>query len=69
MRDGCASKGLWTPERQRVALPTMRPQYEIKRSPRSIAGQRYFSANEDLIASLREQELDVATEGWKEGGV
>ena len=50
-----------------VAPPTLCPQYEVKPSAGSLAGQKYVSASEDLISNLGEQELPIMTDDWKEG--
>ena len=45
-----------------VAHPSMCPQYPVKPSAGSTAGQKYVSASGDVIANLGEQILDVETD-------
>jgi len=45
-----------------VAHPSMCPQYRVKPSAGSTAGQKYVSASGDVIANLGEQVLDAETD-------
>jgi len=45
-----------------VAHPSMCPQYAVRPSAGSIAGQKYVSASGDVIANLGEQVLDIETD-------
>jgi hypothetical protein len=45
-----------------VAHPSMCPQYRVKPSAGSNAGQKYVSASGDVIANLGEQLLDAETD-------
>ena len=52
-----------------VAPPTMCPQFDIKPSAGSIAGQNYLSASNGVMYNVGEQVLEVVTEAGKERSI